>query len=56
MACMVPDGQMNAGLVFDRREGYRVFYRLVQSKDPEISELFGYLLLAFAKDKRLKQT
>jgi ArsR family transcriptional regulator len=44
----------NAGLVFDRREGYRVFYRLVQSKDPEVSELFEYLLLAFAKDKRLK--
>ena len=44
----------NAGLVLDRRAGYRVYYRLVQSEDPEITELFQYLVLAFAKDKAMK--
>ncbi len=44
----------NAGLVLDRRVGYRVFYRLVPSADREISELFGYLLESFAKDKLMK--
>ncbi len=44
----------NAGLVLDRRAGYRVFYRLVQSEDPETAELFEYLVMAFAKDKVLK--
>jgi ArsR family transcriptional regulator len=44
----------NAGLVLDRRAGYRVYYRLVQSEDPEITELFQYLVLAFAKDKASK--
>ena len=38
----------------DRRAGYRVFYRLVQSEDPETTELFAYLAMAFAKDKVLK--
>jgi ArsR family transcriptional regulator, arsenate/arsenite/antimonite-responsive transcriptional repressor len=44
----------NAGLVLDRRAGYRVYYRLVQAQDPEITELFHYLVLAFSKDKALK--
>jgi ArsR family transcriptional regulator len=44
----------NAGLVLDRRVGYRVYYRLVQSQDPEITALFHYLALAFGKDKALK--
>jgi ArsR family transcriptional regulator len=44
----------NAGLVLDRRAGYRVYYRLVQSQDPEITALFHYLALAFGKDKALK--
>lgn len=44
----------NAGLVLDRRAGYRVYYRLVQSQDPETTELFAYLAMAFAKDKVLK--
>jgi ArsR family transcriptional regulator len=44
----------NAGLVLDRRVGYRVFYRLVQSEDHEISELFAYLIPVFAKDQALK--
>jgi len=44
----------NAGLVLDRRVGYRVFYRLVPSGDREVSELFAYLLESFAKDKIFK--
>jgi len=44
----------NAGLVLDRRAGYRVFYRLVPSEDREISELFAYLLESFTKDKLMK--
>jgi ArsR family transcriptional regulator len=44
----------NAGLVLDRRAGYRVYYRLVQSQDPEMTALFHYLALAFGKDKALK--
>jgi ArsR family transcriptional regulator len=44
----------NAGLIRDRRAGYRVYYRLVQFEDPETSELFQYLVMAFAKDKVLK--
>ena len=44
----------NAGLVLDRRAGYRVYYRLVQAQDPEITELFQCLVLAFGKEKALK--
>jgi ArsR family transcriptional regulator len=44
----------NAGLVLDRRVGYRVFYRLVQSENTEITELFEYLVQVFATDKLLK--
>jgi ArsR family transcriptional regulator len=44
----------NAGLVLDRRVGYRVFYRLVQSENSEITELFEYLVQVFATDKFLK--
>lgn len=44
----------NAGLVRDRRVGYRVFYRLVRSDDAETSALFEYLALALPKDKVLK--
>ncbi len=41
----------NAGLVLDRRAGYRVYYRLVQSGDPEIAQLFEYLVMTLSKDK-----
>ena len=44
----------NAGMVHDRRVGYRIYYRLVRSEDAEISELFQYLVHAFAGDKVLK--
>jgi ArsR family transcriptional regulator len=44
----------NAGLVQDRRVGYRVFYRMVYSEDVETTELWEYLVMAFAKDRVLK--
>lgn len=44
----------NVGLVLDRRVGYRVFYRLVQSENTEVTELFEYLVQVFATDKFLK--
>jgi ArsR family transcriptional regulator len=44
----------NAGLVLDRRVGYRVFYRLVRSENTEVTELFEYLVQVFAADKFLK--
>ena len=44
----------NAGLILDRRVGFRVFHRLVQSADPHPTELFEYLAVAFANDKVLK--
>lgn len=40
-------------MVLDRRVGFRVFYRLVQSEDPEIAELLAYLVPAFANDRAL---
>jgi ArsR family transcriptional regulator len=44
----------NSGLVLDRRDGYRVFYRLIRSEDLETAELFEYLVLTFGKDRSLK--
>ena len=39
-----------SGLVEDRREGYRVYYRLMDDNKPEYQELLAYLRLAL-KDK-----
>jgi len=39
-----------SGLVIDRREGYRVYYRLISDPRPEYTELLAYLKLAL-KDK-----
>jgi len=50
-----------SGLVIDRREGYRVYYRLIPDDKPEYKELLAYLRLAltdktFISDsKKLKQ-
>jgi ArsR family transcriptional regulator len=50
-----------SGLVVDRREGYRVYYRLIQDNKPEYTELFTYLKVALtdkvfmADSKKLKQ-
>lgn len=39
-----------AGLVVDRRDGYRVFYRLRRSKDSSETLLFDYLRRALGAD------
>src|SRR5215471_10747687 len=39
-----------SGLVSDRREGYRIYYRLVENDTPEYKGLIGFLRLAL-KDK-----
>src|SRR4029077_3418393 len=50
-----------SGLVVDRREGYRVYYRLIEDAEPEYKELLTYLRMAltdkiFKTDsKKLKQ-
>lgn len=35
-----------SGLVVDRREGYRVYYRLMDDKKPQYKELIAYLKIA----------
>lgn len=40
-----------AGLVLDRRDGYRVFYRLADRNEAGSSLLFGYLRRVFSRDK-----
>jgi ArsR family transcriptional regulator len=50
-----------SGLVLDRREGYRVYYRLIQDNKPEHKELIAYLRVALtdkiftADTRKLKQ-
>lgn len=39
-----------AGLVVDRREGYRVFYRLADTQDRSRALLFDYLRGVFGRD------
>jgi ArsR family transcriptional regulator len=43
-----------AGLVQDRRDGYRVFYRLMAVQPRDSSLLIHYLRLAFAQDKAFR--
>ena len=52
----------NSGLVLDRREGYRVYYRLAEPRTGLRKPLFEFLQLAFKGDepfrsdaKRLKE-
>jgi ArsR family transcriptional regulator, arsenate/arsenite/antimonite-responsive transcriptional repressor len=40
-----------AGLVLDRRDGYRVYYRLAEREEPSFSLLFEFLRGAFGRDK-----
>ena len=40
-----------AGLVLDRREGYRVYYSLVQRDEQSFPLLFDYLRSVFSRDK-----
>jgi len=44
----------HAGLVEDRREGFRVFYRLVETADLTLKDLFQCLEAAFRRDRLLR--
>lgn len=44
----------HAGLVQDRREGYRVFYRLAAPGAKTTRELFEFLRVAFRRDEMLR--
>ena len=50
-----------SGLVTDRREGYRVYYRLMEDNKPEYRKLLAYLRVALsdnlftADSRKLKQ-
>jgi len=43
----------NSGMVADRRDGYRIFYRLTDSREPMKLLLFEYLRQAFADQQQL---
>ena len=45
----------HAGLVADRREGYRVFYRLADTPSGTIPALFEFLRAVFKADENLQQ-
>jgi len=45
----------NSGVVRDRRDGYRVFYRLVQPAPPALQALLAYLRQTFAAEEELRQ-
>ena len=45
----------HSGLVLDRREGFRVYYRLVASRDEPLKSLFAFLRTAFKGDENLRQ-
>ena len=45
----------HSGLVFDRREGFRVYYRLVDSRDEPLKSLFEFLRMAVRGDANLRQ-
>ena len=44
----------HAGLVRDRRDGYRVFYGLVEPASEKVQGLFDYLRMAFKDDPVLR--
>ena len=44
----------HAGLVRDRRDGVRIFYRLAAERDATLKNLFDYLRAAFRKDVALR--
>lgn len=45
----------NAGLVLDRRDGYRVFYRLAESSKGARGALFEFLSSMFKHDESFQQ-
>ncbi len=42
-------------MVLDRRDGYRVFYRLVNAKEPEKKRLYDFLRGLFESEIQLRQ-
>ena len=42
-------------IVLDRREGYRVFYRLASAKEPEKKRLYDFLRGIFQSEAQLQQ-
>jgi len=44
----------HAGLVTDRREGFRVFYQLVPADDQTLKSLFEFLAAAFRRDENFR--
>ena len=45
----------HSGLVLDRRDGFRVFYRLVEARRQPRKSLFAFLRTAFKGDPNLRQ-
>lgn len=45
----------NSGLVLDRRDGLRIFYRLNDDDAPVLSALYGFLRQAFRGERSLQQ-
>lgn len=44
----------NSGLVLDRRDGYRIFYRLADPKQGRKRRLFEFLEYAYKNEERLQ--
>lgn len=44
----------HAGLVWDRRDGVRIFYRLATDQDATLKSLYEFLRAAFRKDRGLR--
>jgi ArsR family transcriptional regulator len=44
----------NSGLVLDRRDGYRVFYRLAEPKDSTKRRLFEFLRDAYRNEEQMQ--
>jgi len=45
----------NSGLVLDRREGFRIFYRLADPKQGAKKKLFEFLQAAYKGEKQLQE-
>ena len=45
----------NSGMVLDRRDGYRIYYRLSDHREPTKRLLFDFLRQVFGDEEQLKQ-
>ena len=45
----------NSGMVLDRRDGYRVFYRIANPRESNRKLLFGFLRQIFKDERKLEQ-